>query len=264
MRKRLIHLLTIILLVSFRLSAGEPDFSKFFQDKDGCFILYDLKADKIVYHYNDARCALQVPPCSTFKPALAVMAFDQGVLKDENTTYKWDGVDRGNPVWNRDTSATDWIKNSVFWYSQRITPQLGTATIKDYLAKFNYGNRDISGGLTQFWLDSSLKISPDEELQFLIKLWRDKLPASSRAMELTKKIMYLETSPSGVILSGKTGSGAPKKNAFGWFVGHIQGKTGEYLFIVNYSENNPAKEKTYPGMIAKNILKKILGELKLY
>jgi len=264
MGKRWFHFLVVILFVSFRLAAAEPDFSKFFQDKDGCFILYDLKTDKIIYHYNNARCALRVPPFSTFKPALAVMAFDKGVLKDENTVYKWDGVDHGNPVWNRDASATDWIKNSVVWYSQRITPQLGPATIKDYLAKLDYGNQDISGGLTQFWLDSSLKISPDEELQFLKKLWCDKLPASSRAMELTKKIMYLETSPSGVILSGKTGSGAPKKNALGWFVGHIQGNTGEYLFIVNYSENNPAKEKSYPGMIAKNILKKILEELKLY
>ena len=69
-----------------------------------------------------------MPPCSTFKVPLSLMAFDQGILQDENTTYRWDGVDRGIPQVNRDTSAADWIKNSVVWYSQRLTPQLGPET----------------------------------------------------------------------------------------------------------------------------------------
>ncbi len=210
------------------------------------------------------RCVVQVSPCSTFKVALAVMAFDKGILKDENTTYKWDGVDRGITSWNRDTSAADWIKNSVVWYSQRITPQLGAPTIQGYLAKFIYGNQDISGGLTNFWLGSSLKISADEEILFLMRLWRNRLPASNRAMALTRKIMYLETSPSGMKLSGKTGSHVTGNDRLGWFVGHVEGNGGEYLVAVNFSKQGPPKEKTYPGMVAEGICKNILGELGLY
>jgi beta-lactamase class D len=265
MRKAIFHFLAIAMWMPFRLAAADPDFSSFFQGKDGCFLLYDLKADKLVQRYNARRCTLRVAPCSTFKIALALMAFDKGVLKDETITYKWDGVDRGNPLWNRDVSAADWIRNSVVWYSQRITPQLGSVTIKDYLARFDYGNEDISGGLTNFWLGSSLKISPDEQIQFLKKLWRGKLPASRHAIELTRKIMYLETSPSGTALSGKTGSHVWETNALGWFVGHIDGPHGEYLFVVNYSEENPPKlEASYPGLTARNISKEILTKLELY
>ena len=264
MRMTIFHFLAIVLWFPFRLAAAEPDFSQYFQGKDGCFLLYDLKADKVVQRYNPKRCALRVSPCSTFKIALALMAFDKDVLKDETTTYQWDGVDRGNPLWNRDVSAADWIRNSVVWYSQRIAPQLGSATIKDYLAKFDYGNEDISGGLTNFWLGSSLKISPDEQIQFLKKLWRGKLPASRHAIELTRKIMSLEISPSGTALSGKTGSHIFETNALGWFVGHIDGPHGEYLFVVNYSEENPPKRKDYPGLIAENITKEILTKLELY
>jgi beta-lactamase class D len=131
------------------------------------------------------------------------MAFDRGILKDETTTYQWDGVDNGNPVWNRDTSAADWMKNSVIWYSQRVTPQLGLTTINKYLADFKYGNEDTSGELMHFWLDSTLKISPDEE-----RNWRNggaRPSRSKRALELTRKIIP-ETSSSGAVLSGKTGS----------------------------------------------------------
>ena len=250
--------------ISSHAAVAEPDFAKLFQGKDGCFILYDLKADKIVNHYNESRCSLRVSPCSTFKIAIALMAFDKGILQDEKTTYKWDGVDRGNLNWNRDTSAADWIKYSVVWFSQRITPHLGAATVRDYLAEFDYGNRDISGGLTNFWLGSTLKISADEEIQFLKKLWRNELPVSYRAMQLTREIMYIETTPSGLKLSGKTGSHWTSKNALGWFVGHLEGSGAEYLVAVNYSGDNPPDTKSHPGIIAEDMSKKILEDLKLY
>ena len=77
--------------------------------------------------------------------------------------------------------------------------------------------------------------------------------------------MYLETSPSGTALSGKTGSHVWETNALGWFVGHIDGPHGEYLFVVNYSEENPPKlEASYPGLTARNISKEILTKLELY
>jgi beta-lactamase class D len=263
MKPAILCFLAAALWLPLRLTAAETDLSSFFPGKDGCFLLYDLKADKMVQRYNTNRCNLRVSPCSTFKIALALMAFDKGVLQDETTTYKWDGVDRGNPLWNRDVTAADWIKNSVVWYSQRITPQLGAITIKGYLARFNYGDQDISGGLTNFWLGSSLKISPDEQIRFLKKLWRGELPVSRQGLELTRKIMCLETSPSGTVLSGKTGSHISETDALGWFVGHLDGPHGEYLIVVNYSEGNPPRQATYPGAVAWNIAKEILTKLGL-
>jgi beta-lactamase class D len=256
-------LICLFLLIAFcfcRTQAAEPVFAKIFQGKDGCFILYDLKADKVVCQYNTARCAQEFAPCSTFKIAIALMAFDKGILKDGNTTFKWDGIDRGNPDWNRDTSAQDWLKYSVVWFSQRITPQLGPATITNYLVGFDYGNRDISGGLTNFWLGSTLKISANEEIEFLKELWRDQLPVSHRAMALTREIIPVEISPSGNRLAGKTGS----HKTLGWFVGHLDAKDGEYLVAVNYTGGPPPAGKMYPGMIAEDLCQKILEEMQLY
>jgi beta-lactamase class D len=261
---KLIYVYIILSVAYFQANAVEPDFQNIFRGKDGCFMLYDLKADKVVCQYNESRCQWEFAPCSTFKIAIALMAFDKGILKDENTTYKWDGVDRGSPSWNRDTSATDWLKYSVVWYSQRITPQLGAATIENYLAEFDYGNRDISGGLTNFWLGSTLKISANEEIEFWKKLWRDELPVSQRAMALTRKIIPMEISPAGVMLAGKTGSHSTKTSSLGWFVGHLDCKQGEYLVAVNYGEDKPPARNTYPGMVAEKLCEKILEEMQLY
>jgi beta-lactamase class D len=263
MNKLILHLSLIVACCSFTLPAAEVDFSRYFPGKEGCLLLYDLKANKVVYRFNEKRCALRLAPCSTFKVALSLMAFDKGILKDETTTFKWDGVDHGNPGWNRDTSAADWMRNSVLWYSQRITPQLGPKTINDYLARFDYGNRDITGGLTTFWLGSTLKISADEQLRFWERFWRGVLPVSRHATEITKKIIYLETSASGMELSGKTGSCTTGQEELGWFVGHLSGPKGEYLIIANYT-GPAAPTKEYPGLITKGICLEILTNLKLH
>jgi len=244
-----------------RLPAAEVNFSRYFTNKDGCFLLYDMKSDQFLQRFNEKRCALRYAPCSTFKVPLSLMAFDQGILQDENTTYRWDGVDRGRPQVNRDTSAADWIKNSVVWYSQRLTPQLGPDKIKKYLAQFDYGNQDISGGLTNFWLGSTLKISANEQLEFWKRFWRGQLPVSHHAVEVTRKITWLETSPAGMKLSGKTGSHIYGPEELGWFVGHLDGPKGEYLVVVNYT--GPTTANQYPGLVAKGICQDILAGLGL-
>jgi len=243
--------------------AALVDFAHYFLGKDGCFELYDLQGKKLVQRFNAQRCATRFAPCSTFKVPLALMAFDQRVLTNEHALYRWDGTNRWNPNWNRDTSAADWMKYSVVWYSQRITPQLGPEKIKDYLARFDYGNRDISGGLTEFWLGSSLKISADEQLRFWERFWTNGLPVSRQAEDLTRKIIYLETSPAGMRLSGKTGSHVYDKEELGWFVGHLEGPAGEYLVIANYSGPRSPGD-TYPGLVTQGICRQILQVLGLY
>jgi beta-lactamase class D len=56
-------------------------------------------------------------------------------------------------------------------------------------------------------------------------------------MKITKDITYLETSPKGFRLSGKTGSNAYDSNAkirIGWFVAHIDNGSKEYIAVTNF------------------------------
>lgn len=248
---------------------AEPDFAKLFEGRDGCFLLYDLKTDKIVLRAGDKRCAERVSPCSTFKVPLALAALDQGVLEDEGSSLKWDGKDYGREVWNGDQTTASWMKNSVVWFSQRLTPKLGMRKLERYLAKMEYGNQDMTGGLTKAWLGSTLKISPDEQLRFWRRFWREELPLRKRAYAVTKKVMLVETSPGGWTLHGKTGSGKAgavesKELWMGWFVGHVASGEREYLVVTSYTDRVPTTDSRPPGWVARDLTKQVLAELGLY
>lgn len=244
----------------------------YFQDMDACAIVFDAKAEKPAAVFGDKRCRERYTAASTFKVALAVMAFDSGLLKDESTPFKWDGVKRWADSWNQDQTAASWMRNSVVWCSQELASKLGKETIQGYLKALNYGNQDISSGLAHFWLTvtrtdtgpgrGSLKISTFEELSFFRRFWGEALPVSKIAMEKTKKLLFLEVSPEGYTLHGKTGSGYLDglSGDFGWFVGHAEGKGSEFFMVISITRRGKAADARIPGVVAKEIAKSILKD----
>jgi hypothetical protein len=140
------------------------------------------------------------------------------------------------------------------------------------IARLEFGNQDMSGGLTKAWLESTLLISPDEELRFWERYWREQLPVSKHAYAMTKAITLVETSPSGWTLHGKTGSGAkgaggPRQRAtygLGWFVGHVAKGGREYVFVASYTDRVPSLDRRPAGWVARDMAKKILEEMGLY
>ena len=87
-----------------------------------------------------------------------------------------------------------------------------------------------------------------------------------RAIRITEDITYLETSPSGFKLNGKTGSNFynDNKRRVGWFVAHIQKEEKEYIAVTNFTDDIPPGEKTSAGIKAKEITKQILSEQGLW
>jgi len=210
-----------------------------------CFLAKENS--KVIQQQGD--CQTRFTPQSTFKIALSLMGFDAEILKNE-TQPQWPFKESYDPVVNVCKGPHDprtWMRDSCVWYSQVLTKQLGMKKFKHYVRTFNYGNQDVSGdknqhnGLTNAWLSSSLEISPEEQTEFLQKLVHNKLPVSTKAQELTKKILFREELPGGWKLYGKTGTGdllnvdKTKKldRQHGWFVGWIE-KNGRVILFANH------------------------------
>lgn len=276
--QKVLRLLTSVFVIFHATTfASAPNFEKIFKGKDACFILFDLTANKTVIVYNQQRCNKRFSPCSTFKIPLALMAFDQKILKDENTIIKWDKISHGDfPSWNQDQTPKSWLQNSTVWVSQWITPQIGMDKIKKYLSSFSYGNQNMSGGITKAWLSSTLKISANEQMEFLKNLWRENLPILVQAITLTKKCLPQEATSSDGILYGKTGSGFldnsndPNGGMLGWFIGYLVQDKHQYVFVTNFSDLKRNSSKSFvtkalsPGEKAKVATKEILQEMRLY
>jgi len=239
-----------------------------FAKSKGCFLLYNVKTDRFEKTLGDISCKERLPACSTFKVPLAVMAFDSKVLKDESVVLKWDGKVDERQALNRDHDAKSWMSDSVVWFSQRITTQLGKKKLQKYLSSFHYGNQDLSAGITEAWLVSpsaknGLRINAYEQVEFMKKLWKDKLPATKRAQALAREITFLEKSPKGFLLHGKTGSNfydPERKVRLGWFVSHLASSDGkEYIAVTNFSDLAPSEDSGYGGLKAKEMTKTILA-----
>lgn len=254
--------LFIILLTFFILPvlADAWNFCDYFKGQSGCFLLFDQTQDNVITQYHPTRCAQRFSPNSTFKIPLSLMAFDQRLI-NQKSIFRWDGKDKGGLAtqnWNQDQTPYMWLKNSVVWVSQALVAKLGHNNIKNYLDKFNYGNQDNSA--PNFWLDSSLTISADEQLAFMKAWLSGKLPVSKEAMLRTKENMYLETSPHGWKLYGKTGTGKQQ----GWFIGFIEKANHLYVFVLNFSDNQPAITSDAAGPRAKEKVKALLSKMNLF
>src|SRR5262249_39506123 len=112
------------------------------------------------------------------------------------STFRYDGKPVNFPSWAHDQTLQSAMRNSVVWYFQRLAERLGSAREADYLRRFDYGNHDPSSGLTTFWLGGSLQISPEEQMRFLLRLYRNDLEATAKAMETVRQILV---QPRGVV-----------------------------------------------------------------
>lgn len=210
-------------------------------------------------------CETRHAPCSTFKVALSLIGYNEGILIDEETPL-WqyeDGYVNWLPKWERAHNPKMWLQNSCVWYSQVLTKKLGAEKLQQYLGSFDYGNKDISGdlgknnGLTNAWLSSSLEISALEQMDFLTKLLDNSLPLHKHSVDMTKNNMFVQNLNDEWRLYGKTGNGnllsldrtQKLDKQVGWFIGWVQGKGRVITFVNLIVDEKP--EETYASLRAK-------------
>ena len=210
-----------------------PEFGKFFAEAgvEGSFLLYDSQENAYLI-WNPERCETPFIPASTFKIFNSLVALETGVIKDANDTISWDGVKRQIPDWNQTHDLRSAIKYSVVWYYQEVARRIGEERMQKYIDSVGYGNRDIGGGIDQFWLNGNLRITQYQQVDFLRRLHRNDLPFSQRTMEIVKDIMTLKKTDD-YVYRGKTGWGRRDTSSVGWFVGYLQKGEKTWFFATN-------------------------------
>ena len=249
---------TLLLSRPVAAEATEPrDFSAAFGSYSGAFVLYE-KAHKRWIRYRPEQCRTRSSPCSTFKVLNSLIALETGVADGPDFRLSWDGTRRSIEAWNRDQTLRSAFSSSCVWYYQALASRIGSERYQQIIPKIGYGNNDLSGGLVRFWLQSSLSISPDEQVEFLRRLHSHKLPFSEKTVNTVLDIMTIRRSGS-TIFRGKTGSGSKAGGeALGWFIGSVSKPSGDYLFATRIiGDGNPS------GAKARKITESILSSLKI-
>lgn len=234
------------------------DLSGYFHDYEGSFVLYDMNADYYTI-YNQDQSTLRISPNSTYKIFSALLGLEANVISPDHSTMKWNGIPYPFDAWNQDHDLSSAMAYSVTWYFQKLDQMLQEDKIEAYLKQINYGNHDISGGLAGYWLESSLRISPVEQVQLLRDFYINKFQFEQKNIQAVKEAIQLEEA-NGSVLSGKTGTGSVnEKNINGWFIGYVETKGNTYFFATNIQQEDHAS-----GSEATDITLSILKDKHIY
>ena len=234
------------------------DLSSYFGKFEGSFVLYDLGNDAWSIHDID-HATLRVAPNSTYKIYTALFGLEDGVITPENTFIAWDGKNYPFDTWNTDQTLPSAMRNSVNWYFQSLNEQLGAPSVNEYIQQLKYGNENMSGDFSSYWMESSLKISPIEQVELLTKLQNNSFGFAPENINAVKDALCLSSSDAGTFY-GKTGTGrVDGQDVNGWFIGYIETADNTYFFAANIGADSDAT-----GGSAEEIAMSILSDMNIW
>ena len=234
------------------------DLSTYFGEYEGSFVLYDLENDAWSIH-DVEHATLRVAPNSTYKIYAALFGLEEGVISSENTFIAWDGKNYPFDTWNNDQTLQSAMSNSVNWYFQSLNEQLGAPSVNKYIQQIKYGNENMSGDFSSYWMESSLKISPIEQVELLTKLQNNSFSFAPENINAVKDSICISSSDAGSFY-GKTGTGRVNgQDVNGWFIGYIETAENTYFFATNIGSDSNAT-----GGNATKITMAILSDLNIW
>jgi len=224
-----------------------------FDNGQGQFTIYNLS------RFKDSAYL----PASTFKVVNSLIGIQTGIISNENMVIPWDGVHR-RPEWDKDLTMEQAFKVSAVPYYQEVARRIGKDTMQHWLDTLGYGSRYgkaiIKTSIDTFWLDNSIKITSDEQLGIVKRLYFKQLPFQDRPQDIVKKVMLQENN-ANYKLSYKTGLGFRENgDAIGWIVGWIEENQHPYFFVLNVE----GPHDTDMLSVRMNILKGILKQLGFF
>lgn len=223
----------------------------------GTLVVLDQRAGaNLRLVHNPERARKRFIPASTFKVAHALFALDAGLVRDEFQVFRWDGTRRDIESWNRDQDLRSSMRNSTVLVYQQFARELGEERERHYLRTVGYGNADPSGGIDTFWLSGNLRISAEEQVAFLQRLYRNELPFRVEHQRLVKDVMIVEAGRTW-ILRAKTGWQARDEPQVGWWVGWVEWPEGPVFFALNIDMPKGAQDLPKREGIAREALRSI-------
>lgn len=236
------------------LDMREVDLRRCFGSHEGSFVLYDAQQDEYMV-YQEAAARRRVSPNSTYKIYSGLAALETGSVTAKSSLRGWDGTSYPFPEWNQAQDLNTAMRHSVNWYFQSLDQSLGTQKLQDFYVLINYGNRDLTGGISKYWMESSLKISPLEQVMLLKDLHENKWGFQEQNIQAIKASLRI-AEKSGAVLSGKTGTGMVEgRKTNGWFIGSVESGTDLYIFALNLQGKDGAS-----GRKAMEITQEILAD----
>ncbi len=236
--------------------------SSYFNGMRGTALLYTPQKN-IIKIYNEPLAHTQFSPFSTFKIASTLLGLENGIVQSKASKMQYNGTKYWLEAWNKDVNLQEAFQYSCVWYYHQLVYKLTPQTVTKFLRKLGYGNENISAWhgngnnkikeLNGFWLDSSLKISPVEQVQVLYNIFEGKTDILPAHVTLLQEVMFQGTfqkkSGDTYTLYAKTGANGKGKS---WFVGFIQRAQEKTYFA--FFVDDARSDMSYAKQVALEVI----------
>ena len=221
-----------------------------FDNAIGQFTIYKLQ------HFKDSAYL----PASTFKIVNSLIGIETGRVKDDSTIIEWNGNPSIIPACHESLPMYKAFRFSCLPWFQELARRIGKDTMQREIDSLGYGQRygkPIIRKVESFWIDNSVKVTADEQLGLVKRLYFQQLPFQARSQRIVKQMMLMEDN-SNYKLSYKTGWGTRENgHSIGWIVGWIEENKHPYFFVLQIESADPKADIVSIRMkMLKGILEK--------
>ena len=150
-------------------------------------------------------------PLNTFFIIPSLIALDKGVINQ---------------------NANTWVSADSVAFYQNLMSTLGRSAIIKSIDSIHYGKGVVSADMKEFWRDQSLRITADEQLGLIKRMYFRELPFQKRSQELFKKMISKEDN-SNYHLSYIEASDSLSQVS--WVLGFVEENKHIYFFVLNTS-----------------------------
>lgn len=205
-------------------SAGVEGSFALLENGSGQFTIANLSS------YKDSAIA----PLNTFFILPSLMALDKGTIHPNPNT---------------------WVSTDSVAYYQKLMESQGRAALIKAIDSIHYGKGVVSANLNEFWKDQSLRITADEQLGLIKRIYFKSLPFQKRSQELFKKMISKEDN-SNYHLSYIEASDSASHHS--WVIGYEEENKHIYFFVLNTNGRKKGSINTSPAKSSVPLLKNIL------
>ncbi len=195
---------------------------------------------------GDSRSRRRFLPSSTFKIPNSLIAIDAGIASGASQAYPGPNPNHlvaGEPflpvACEGDLTLRLAFVNSCIPIYQQIAREVGRPAYRWAMRSLRYGNRNVSSApVDEFWLEGPFAISVREQVRFLERFRRGRLPVSRHARREVRSMMLVEDTPD-YQLRAKTGYVFSTRPSRGWWVGWVRRDDRTSTFALNLDITEP-------------------------
>jgi beta-lactamase class D len=194
----------------------------------GAFLLQShteqAHGEKSHVYFGQALADQPLPPASSFKVLLALIALEQGALTSAEEIVPWDGqAYPDKPEWQADMALKKAMQTSSESYFRVLAKRLGRAQLALWVKKVGYGNTRIGDDALSAWHDGILRVTAAQQLAFIERLRGNDLPFKRVHLDAVKATLF-DSEVNGQRIYGKTGThfDAQHLPGVGWWIGWVE------------------------------------------